>query len=185
MASWSVVETLVAVHLPSSTGARFLPWPPPPPAAAAADDDGPGRAADIANTWADLEAYQAQQKWESIRPSMQVNHVQSVPARTGLNQQRLTSCAMVSCTGGKRASVHSLAAVVHKQQSLSGCTEPLAWEHFKRQLGDALTEYGNLRCFITRLTSLGVIKIPSAPDNPLAACPRCADSKGVHINIDF
>lgn len=51
----------------------------------------PGRAANIPNTWADVEAHQAQQKWESIRPSMQESYVQSVPARTRLNQQRLTS----------------------------------------------------------------------------------------------
>ena len=39
---------------------------------------------------------------------------------------------------GRGVAVHSFAAVVHHQHELNGCADPLGWEHFKRQLGEAL-----------------------------------------------
>ena len=41
--------------------------------------------------------------------------------------------------GARTVAVYTFAAVVHQQHELNGCSEPpLAWEHFKRQLGEAI-----------------------------------------------
>eukprot|EP00887_Chlorella_sp_A99_P005819 scaffold1.g5819.t1 len=41
-------------------------------------------------------------------------------------------------------SVYAMAAVVHRQHELNGCADPLGLDHFRRQLGDVLAEYGYL-----------------------------------------
>lgn len=45
----------------------------------------------------------------------------------------------------RRTAVHSFAAVVHQQHVQNGCGHLLGWEHFKRQLSDALA----VRCAAT------------------------------------
>jgi hypothetical protein len=41
-------------------------------------------------------------------------------------------------TGNRPAAMYSLAAVVHQQHALNGCSDSLGLEHFKRQLGEAV-----------------------------------------------
>eukprot|EP00887_Chlorella_sp_A99_P005668 scaffold1.g5668.t1 len=87
---------------------------------------------------------------------------------------------------GRSAAVYGLAAVIHRQHTLNGCGGLLGWEHFKRQLGDVLMEYGYLMCTLMVLANLGVQGLPSGP---LAGCPPCAGAghdRPLHsINIDF
>ena len=40
--------------------------------------------------------------------------------------------------GGRGVAVYTLARVVHGQHALNGCSDPLGWEHLKRQLGEAI-----------------------------------------------
>ncbi|PSC76086.1 serine threonine [Micractinium conductrix] len=82
---------------------------------------------------------------------------------------------------GRAAAVYSLATVVHKQHELNGCSAPLGWEHMKRQLGEALKEYGYLQCATMKLAALGV---QGCEERPLASCAAC-DGAPVHINMDF
>ncbi len=44
--------------------------------------------------------------------------------------------------GRRPAAVHSIAAVVHRQHEANGCTEPLGFEHFKRQLFETVMVSG-------------------------------------------
>ncbi|PSC68954.1 hypothetical protein C2E20_7492 [Micractinium conductrix] len=82
---------------------------------------------------------------------------------------------------GRAAAVYSLATVVHKQHELNGCSAPLGWEHMKRQLGEALMEYGYLQCATMKLAALGV---QGCEERPLSSCAAC-DGAPVHINMDF
>ncbi|PSC67767.1 isochorismate synthase [Micractinium conductrix] len=58
---------------------------------------------------------------------------------------------------------------------------PLGWEHMKRQLGEALMEYGYLQCATMKLAALGV---QGCEERPLSSCAAC-DGAPVHINMDF
>lgn len=46
----------------------------------------------------------------------------------------------------RRTAVHSLATVVHQQHVQNGCAHLVGWEHFRRQLGEALTVSPALAC---------------------------------------
>ena len=114
-------------------------------------------------------------------------------------------------SGAHTPAVYSLATIVHRQHTLNGCTAPLGWENFKRQLSEALMvsgcacqrqpaihrplassllplptpcppqEYGYLDCAIRRLDNLGV----DVSVVPLWSCPCCHGAPCVHLNTDF
>ena len=122
---------------------------------------------------------------------------------------RLLQLADAFTFSGAHTAVYSLATIVHRQHTLNGCTAPLGWEHFKRQLSEALMvsgcacqrqpaihrplassllplptpcppqEYGYLDCAIRRLDNLGV----DVSVVPLWSC--CHGAPCVHLNTDF
>ncbi|PSC74817.1 Galactose mutarotase [Micractinium conductrix] len=58
--------------------------------------------------------------------------------------------------GRRPAAVNSIAAVVHRLHEANGCSEPMGCEHFKRQLHEAVMEFGYLMCALLYLVHLGV-----------------------------
>lgn len=65
---------------------------------------------------------------------------QSGPAQPArwFDLRLLQLCDSLIYGGGRSAAVHSLAVAIHRQHALNGSTAPLAWDHFRRQLGEAI-----------------------------------------------
>lgn len=54
--------------------------------------------------------------------------------------------------GGRSMAVYSFSAAIHQQHELNGCDDPLGWDHFKRQLGEAIMVRGR-PCFLVHVGS--------------------------------
>lgn len=67
------------------------------------------------------------------------------PARW-VDLRLLRLCDSIIFTGGRSASVHGLVAAVHRCHELNGCTTPLAFDHLKRQIGEAIMVRAGGRC---------------------------------------
>lgn len=75
----------------------------------------------------------------------------------------------------RRTAVHSFAAVVHQQHVQNGCGHLVGWEHFKRQLSDALMVRGaSAWCYIASLLSfapLAMLRLRLLKCPPLRSTP--------------
>ena len=65
--------------------------------------------------------------------------------------------------GGRSIAVHSFAAAIHRQHELNGCSDPLGFDHFKRQLGEGIMVRGKIssRCLPACPPTCSLVRTPA------------------------